>query len=224
MKKRLNQLIASFQILAFLLALMPAQSTSAASTSSVLSGGITINEILIDPNSTTNNFDTDGNGTANDNDEFVEIYNLTGAPIDISGFQLWDAGTGLWFTFPASTILGAGNYAVVIVGVQTGGSLPAVSSGNLAFDAARGTAVINNGGDNVVLYNPGADQYIQLRFNGDLADNPPVEYTGFSATAILVGSAEDWGSDIDGISLVRDPAGDANVVLHNTISPNNASN
>ena len=197
----------------------------AAPTTSVLGGGIAINEILIDPNSATNNFDTDGNGTAETLDEFVEIYNLSGTAIDISGFQLWDAGNDNWFTFPGSTTLGAGNYAVVVCGVQSGGSLPAVSGGNLAFDAGRSGGVINNGGDNVVLYDPGADQYIQLRYNGDAADNPPVDYAGdgFSSTATLVETMEDWGSDSDGISLVRDPAGDTNVVRHNTISSDNAS-
>ncbi len=194
----------------------------AASTTSVLDGGIAINEILIDPND-TNNFDTDGNGTADHTDEFVEIYNLSGATIDISGFALWDAGVGNWFTFPGGTTLGAGNYAVVVCGVQTGGSLPAVSGGNLAFDAGRGTAVINNGSDNVVLYDPGADEYIQLLYNGDSADDPTADYDGFSSTATQVGPVENWGSDSDGISLVREPAGDTNVVHHNTISSNNAS-
>jgi hypothetical protein len=195
---------------------------NAAPTASVLGGGIAINEILIDPNG-TNNFDTDGNGTPDTLDEFVEIYNLSGAAIDISGFELWDAGNGNWFIFPGSTVLGAGNYAVVVCGVQADGSLPAVSGGNLAFDAGRTGGVINNSGDNVVLYDPGADQYIQLRYNGDAADNPPAGYSGFSATATLVGFVENWGNDSDGISLVREPAGDDNIVLHNTISSNNAS-
>ncbi len=203
----------------------------AANTTSVLGGGVTINEILPDPNGSTYNTDTDGNGTAASTDEFVELYNLSGSAIDISGWQLWDKGSGNWFTFPGvpgslTTVLAAGAYAHVMVGVQPGGSLPAMTNPNsLAFDAGRGSAVINNDGDNVVLYDPGQDEYIQLLFNGVAADDPPNEYTGFPATATRVGPIEDWGNDLDGVSLVRSPSGDANVVQHQsaygtTASPN----
>ena len=41
-----------------------------------LRGGITVNELLIDPNG-SNHFDTDGNGTADGLDEFVEIYKMS---------------------------------------------------------------------------------------------------------------------------------------------------
>lgn len=201
-----------------LLACLTAGSGIAADTSNVLAGGVCINEVLIDPNSATNNFDTDGDGTASDLDEFVELYNLSGSAVDISGWQLWDSGNGQWFTFPAATSLGAGNFAVVVVAVQ-GGALPAVSGGDLAFDAARGGSVINNGGDNIVLFNPTADQYIQLVFNGDPADDPTTTYAGFSATATRIGTAEAFGSDTDGISLTRTPPGDTNVVLHTIAMP-----
>ncbi|MEM7335675.1 MAG: ExeM/NucH family extracellular endonuclease [Chloroflexota bacterium] len=195
---------------------------SAADTTSVLAGGITINEVLADPNG-ANNFDTDGDGTAETDDEFVEIYNLSGSTIDIGGFELWDAGADLWFTFPSGTMLGAGNYAVV-VGDIADGSLPAVSAGNLAFSSGSANG-INNGGDNVVLYDPNNDEYIQIIFNGDAVDDPTAagDYDGFSVTATLVGTVDDFGSDSDGISLVREPAGDTNVVQHNTISADNAS-
>lgn len=72
-----------------------------------LLGGIVINEILVDPNG-ANNFDADGNGTAAGTDEYVELYNSSGAAIDISGLQLWDAGVGHWFTIPSGTILQSG--------------------------------------------------------------------------------------------------------------------
>jgi len=201
----------------------------AAPTTAVLDGGICINEILIDPNG-TDNFDTDGDGTARTEDEFVELYNLSGGTIDISGWELWDAGVGNWFTFPGAadsgtTMLAAGAYAFVIADVQTGGSLPTMTNpSSLAFDANRGASgAMNNGGDNVVLYDPGADEYIQLRYNGDTEDNPPSSYTGFSATASRVGSTEDWGSDQDGHSLSRYPSGDTAVGVHDVIVPGGAN-
>ena len=94
--------------------MVPCITVMAAPTTNILDGGIAINEILIDPNG-SNNYDTDGNGTADTCDEFIELYNVSGSTIDISGFQLWDDGSDNWFTFPASTTLGAGNYAVVVV-------------------------------------------------------------------------------------------------------------
>ncbi|WP_299751717.1 hypothetical protein [uncultured Tateyamaria sp.] len=50
-----------------------------------LLGGIIINEILVDPSGSTANFDTDGNGTADATDEYVELRNVSDTAIDISG-------------------------------------------------------------------------------------------------------------------------------------------
>ena len=49
--------------------------------------GVVINEILTDPVGTTS-FDTDGNGSANGNDVFVEFFSTTGSDVDISGWRL----------------------------------------------------------------------------------------------------------------------------------------
>ncbi|WP_461427821.1 Hint domain-containing protein [Gymnodinialimonas sp.] len=175
----------------------------------MLLGGIVINEILVDPNGTIN-FDTDGNGTAASTDEYVELFNDSTSAIDISGLQLWDAGVGRWFTFPSGTILQPGAHAMVMSGVQTGGALPTGGPNDLFFDAGRGSPLINNGGDNVILYDPTNDAYIQATFNGDAQDDPTQGlggYSGFSATATKIGAGEDFGSDTDGQSLQRDGDG-----------------
>ncbi|MBU2993069.1 Hint domain-containing protein [Octadecabacter sp. 1_MG-2023] len=166
-----------------------------------LLSGIVISEIFVDPNG-AQNFDTDGNGTAAATDEYIEIYNASGSAIDISGLELWDAGAGNWFTFPDGTILTAGGHAMVLTGVQSGGSLPTGGADDLFFDAGRGTALINNGGDNVTLFDPSSDEFVQATFNGDTLDDP-TSYSGFSATATQVGSGEDFGNDTDGESLQR---------------------
>lgn len=166
-----------------------------------LLGGIVINEILADPNGALN-FDTDGSGTFDSVDEFTELYNASGGPIDISGLQLWDQGVGNYFTFPSGTILQPGAHALVITDLS-GGSLPTGGPNDLAFSAGRGSAVINNGGDNVILYDPTNDEYIAATFNGDAADDPTATYSGFSTTATQVGAGEDFGNDTDGESLQR---------------------
>ncbi|MBL29284.1 MAG: hypothetical protein CMM50_17270 [Rhodospirillaceae bacterium] len=189
-------------------------------TTSILRGGIAFNEILIDPNGSLN-FDTDGNGTADTTDEFVELANLSGSDIDIGGLQFWDQGTDNWFTIPTSTTVAAGGFALFVGGVQSGGALPTLSSGSVAFDVGRSGGIFNNGGDNVALYDPDADAFIQFTYNGDSTDdptNPSDGYDGFSTTANLIGTVEDWGNDLDGTSLTRSPTGDTTVVQHNAIS------
>ncbi|MEX3015589.1 Hint domain-containing protein [Gymnodinialimonas hymeniacidonis] len=173
-----------------------------------LLGGIAINEILADPNSSGGfNTDTDVNGVARGGDEYVELVNTSGSAIDISGLELWDAGRGNWFTFPPGTILEAGAHAVVVRNVQNGGSLPATTGDNLAFDADFGSGVLNNARDNVVVYDPDNDEFIQAVYNGDTFDDPPNDYTGFSSTATQSGSGEDFGNDIDGRSIQRTSTG-----------------
>ncbi len=208
------------------IALFAAADAGAVPTSALLQGSIAFNEILIDPNGSLN-FDTDGNGDASQFDEFLELVNIGSSSVDISGWQLWDQGTDNWFTFPSNTTLGAGNYASVITQVQSGGSFPATDPGNLWFDAARtSSAVFNNGGDNVVLLDPGANEFIQFLYNGDPEDNPPDPgsgYDAFPSTATRIGPVENWGNDQDGVSLARTPDGDEQVAQHLSVSSEQAS-
>ena len=82
-------------------------------------GGITVNEILPAP-------------TTAAGDEFVELFNTTGAPIDISGWSLQDEGIGTWAgPFPAGTVIPAGGF--------------------LEVPNPGGSGIINNGGDAVYL-------------------------------------------------------------------------
>lgn len=179
-----------------------------------LLGGIAINEFLVDPNG-ANSFDTDGNGNAVGGDEFIELINTSSSAIDISGLELWDAGRDNWFTFPPGTTLQPGACAVVVRNVQAGGSLPAVTGNNLAFDADFNSGnVFNNGADNIVVYDPTNDEFIQATYNGDPLDdptaNPPNTYLGFSTTATRVGTGENFGLDQDGFSIQRVGSGFVN--------------
>ncbi|MCK0139008.1 Hint domain-containing protein [Aliiroseovarius sp. F47248L] len=182
---------------------------------STLLGGITINEILVDPNG-ANNFDTDGNGVARSADEFIELVNTSNSAIDISGLELWDRGRDNWFTFPPGTVLEPGAVAVVVRNVQNGGSLPSVTGDNLAFDANYGSGVFNNNGDNIVVYDPTNDEFIQAIYNVDTVDDPVAGpgYSGFSSTATQSGTTEDFGNDQDGFSIQRTSAG-----FNNSLTP-----
>ena len=189
-------------------------------TEARLGGGVVINEILVDPEGTTYSYDTDGSGTLTQGDEFVELFNLSDVAVDISGWHLADYSTswGDWFTFPGlpgsgTTVLGPGHFAVVVVDVQAGGSLPLVTGGDLAFDAGW-SEVLDDDGDNVVLWDPMTYEGVHLIYDGDPALSPPI---------VRIGPVEDWGSSLDGVSLTRDPPGDVGVVLHHTVSSEYAS-
>jgi len=186
----------------------------------LLLGGIAINEVLVDPNGAIN-YDTDGNGVANATDEFVELVNTSAAAIDISGVQLWDAGIGNYFTFPPGTILQPGAHAMVITGISAGGSLPTGAPDDLFFSAGRGSPVINNGGDNIIVYDPSNDEYIAVTFNGDPLDDPTLGvggYSGFSGSATQQGAGENFGFDTDGQSLQRAPDG-SSIIVSDTPTP-----
>lgn len=179
----------------------------------LLLGGIAINEFLADPNG-VNNFDTDGNGTAQGRDEFIELINTSGSAIDISGVELWDAGRDNWFTFPPGSVLQPDAVALVVRNINPPGTLPTVTGNDLAFDANFGNNVFNNNGDNIVVYDPTNDEFIQATYNGDALDDPtatpPNTYLGFSATATRIGAGEDFGNDNDGFSIQRIPSGFTN--------------
>ena len=175
-----------------------------------LLGGLIINEILVDPNSPSNNYDTDGSGTAGDTDEFVELYNASDTAIDISGVGLWDEGMGNWFTFPPGTVLEPGAHALVMPGLQPGGSLPTGEPNDLFFEAGLDGAVLNNCGDNVFVYDPSSDEYIQAMYNGASRSDPTEGddgYSGFSDSASRNGNGENFGNDTDGQSLQREGDG-----------------
>jgi hypothetical protein len=104
---------------------------------------LVINEILADPDGTSG--DANGDGTVSTtNDEFVEIVNIDGASVDISGYTVED-GFGLRHTFAASTIIPDGQSIVVF-----GGGIPTNIPGS-AVIASTGALGLNNDGDNVIL-------------------------------------------------------------------------
>ncbi|MEM6325726.1 MAG: lamin tail domain-containing protein [Bacteroidota bacterium] len=155
--------------------------------------GVIINEILPDPNG-ANDFDTDGDGGFETTDEFIELYNTTGAAVDISGWEIYD-NTFRRYTFPAASSIPANGY-VVVVGEYTGTEPPGY------FEA--GSLGLGNSGDIVQLRDPVADQFIAILYNGET--DPP------TSPGTQVGSTENFGSDSDGLSIQRSPDGSTTFV------------
>ncbi|MEO0346430.1 MAG: ExeM/NucH family extracellular endonuclease [Pseudomonadota bacterium] len=107
--------------------------------------GVIINEINADPDSTLGDANGDGTPQFSD-DEFVEIVNVTGAALDLSGWEIADGFTTR-HVFPAGTVID--DQCAIIV---FGGGAPAGSFGGAqAQTASSGALGLNNGGDTVTL-------------------------------------------------------------------------
>jgi hypothetical protein len=149
--------------------------------------GIVINEILVDPKSkskpdTGKGFDTDLDGTVRESDEFVELYNTTTSAVDISGWTLGD-DDGNKFKFPSGTEIAPEGKVTLVADYN--GTLPP------GFYTLNEPAFWNNGGDRVILSD--GDTQISAGYNGQRAD-------------------DNFGNDIDGLSLQRVPDGSDDIV------------
>ncbi|MEL7461118.1 MAG: Hint domain-containing protein [Pseudomonadota bacterium] len=102
--------------------------------------------------------DTDLDGTATQEDEFVSVVNTTGAPIDISGWQIWSDSSGsnapdppqdgLYHTFPPGTVLAPGETLWIINEISGSGL-------NFAQEASEGGVESGNGGQSTNLLSEG---------------------------------------------------------------------
>lgn len=155
--------------------------------------GVIFDQIYGD-NSGGAEFDTDGDGTATQEDEFVSVQNTTGSTIDLSGWQIWSdmsgAGApdgpqdGLYHTFPSGTTLGPGG-TLYIVNEYTGtppGYIQEASEGGVESGAGgTNTNFITEGDDSfnsegLALVNPVTGEYIVI----SLSENASPDFPGMS--------------------------------------------
>ena len=148
--------------------------------------GVVFNEILADPNSNSCNFDTDGDGSAEATDEFLELFNTSGVPVDVSGWVLTDAA-GNTFTIPAGTIIQPGGFLKIVTNYSPGIPPPGCIS------MGSGSAFFNNGAEAISL-SDGMGNEIGLTYNG-------------GTSLVPAGCNTDFGSDKDGKSIQASPDG-----------------
>ncbi len=129
-------------------------------------------------------FDTDGDGTPTQEDEFVSVQNTSGVAVDLSGWQIWSdmsgAGApdgpqdGLYHTFPPGTVLAPGK-TLHIVNEYTGtppSNIQEASQGGLESGAGGiNTNFLSEGApagqaESVALVNPSTGEYIILNLSG----------------------------------------------------------
>ncbi len=144
-------------------------------------------------------FDTDGDGTATQEDEFVSIQNTSGVPVDLSGWQIWSDMTGagapdgpqdgLYHTFPSGTVLAPGK-TLHIVNEYTGtppSNIQEASEGGLeSGSGGTNTNFLSEGGpsgqaESVALVNPSTGEYIILNLTSGVSSGIP-SLPGFPGT------------------------------------------
>jgi len=126
---------------------------------------LVINEIHADPHSTLGDANRDGVSHA-DQDEFVELVNLDGAALDLSGWRLYDL-VELRHVFPAGTLLPHGCGVVVFGGGSPQGSF----GGSLVQTASSGYLRLNNSGDLVALLDADGRQVLAYTFGVEGGDD-----------------------------------------------------
>lgn len=128
-----------------------------------------INEILYDG---PNGFDVNGDGVSDGNDftnnEFVELANVSGGVLDISGYTLSD-GAGVRHTFPAGTTLDDGCAIVVFGGPST--FVPSPIGTTLVQVADTGALGLSNGGDTVTIADGGGTTVTTYSYSSGVAGN-----------------------------------------------------
>ena len=112
---------------------------------------VVINEVLADPAAGLAG-DANGDGVRDGNeDEFVELLNTGKYPINMEGWQLFDAGASQnnRLTFPLATWLNPNERVVVF-----GGGEPKGISGKFFVDDGRIGGGLRNSGDEILLFDP----------------------------------------------------------------------
>ena len=148
-----------------------------------------INEILADPDTSTGDANGDGSVSGSE-DEFVELYNASGADLDISGYTLED-GFSVRHTFPQGTILPS-SAVIVVFGGGTPTNIPSLSQ--VASTTALG---LNNSGDTVTIKDASSTTVVEETYGNDGGDNEALardpDLTGsFAKHSTITGNSIDF--------------------------------
>src|SRR5205085_9090265 len=127
-------------------------------------------------------------------DEFIEVVNRTNTPINVGGYALRDADA-VRFTFPAGTIIPAGEAAVVFGGGHPAGEFGNAGANGLVFTAGSAGLSLNNGSDMISLLGAASQviesvSYTSLEGNANqsLNRNPELFGAAFALHSAMPGS------------------------------------
>ncbi|WP_299723800.1 Hint domain-containing protein [uncultured Tateyamaria sp.] len=167
--------------------------------------GLIFSEFLVDNSPFVAGHDTDGDGTHNKSDEYIELQNTTGSAISLEGYQVWSDSGGLLYEFGASDTIEPGQTAT-IVGEYTG------TPPDGFYDAGlnEGDDFLQDGegssNDTIYLVNPTTGDFIVFSYGDPV--QPPSPPSGFTGTN-QIGGGESLNSDgPNGVAFTRDANGE----------------
>jgi hypothetical protein len=136
-----------------------------------------INEVLYDPSNVGLDGDANGDGKySQEQDEFIEFFNTTNKPLDLSGYKIFDA-TGLAnnipvHIFPSGSIVQPHKALVVFGGGTPSGSF----GGAVVQTSTTGNLSLNNEADFITVTDEAGDTVVTFDI-GPLSNNPNESYT-----------------------------------------------
>ena len=165
--------------------------------------GLFISEVLAD-NAGNAAIDTDGDGSTNKADEFIELGNVSGGTFSLDGYEVWSEKNGLLYSFGASDVIGDGQTAT-IVGNYTGAPPSGFYNAGIA---ENGNFIPDGEGqkfDTIFLVDTNTGDYITLSYGQPpRAPTLPNNFPG----STQVGSGESINSNApNGTAFARDSNG-----------------
>jgi predicted extracellular nuclease len=174
---------------------------TATATPSPVYGDIVINEFAADPNGVFGIADFNRDGVRDGSqDEFIEIYNNSDTPVDLTGWSISDSSR-VRHVFASGTLLPGRAWAVVFGGGQPTGFVHACT-------ADDGELGLSGTSDTITLRNNAGEMIDAINY----APDTPVVASNGGVTARLWDAAPVW--------QVRDNPADATVERSNVLNPN----
>lgn len=173
-----------------------------AQTTAKLSG-VTINEIHLQPNGVSQ--DLDGDGSGDNNDEFIELVNTSGSSVSLDGWEIWSGGSSRHIFGSGDTIAAGGRFTVV----DSSGSGSTIQ--NVTGPATFSTFNMPlDDGDDFILVDTNTNTYIVVRGANESGQiSLTVGNIGAThGTVTQVGSTETLATDVFGSSHKRTTDGD----------------
>ncbi|MGH7494741.1 MAG: lamin tail domain-containing protein [bacterium] len=169
---------------------------------------IFINEILADPDGT--NGDANGDGVVSSTqDEFVELVNVSGSFLDVSGWTLSDA-SGVRHTFPAGSVVCEEGVMVVFSGGTPAGTfggarVQTASTGQLGLNNAGDTVTLRDGVNVIASYTYGAEGGDNQSLTRDPDVTGPEPLIKHALAADATGRRQSPGIRVNGTSFLACP-------------------
>ncbi|OQY48537.1 MAG: hypothetical protein B6242_02020, partial [Anaerolineaceae bacterium 4572_78] len=136
-------------------------------TIAIVDTRIIINEIHADP-APGSAGDANGDGTRSGvDDEFIEIFNNTGANLDLSGWKIHGDDDHIVHTFPSDTII-PDQCVIVLFGSE---AIIGDFGGALTQSSVNNSLGLNNAGETITLLNDGGIAMLSFTYGNDGEEN-----------------------------------------------------